>query len=276
MNDFVNNGWDSNNYQNPNEFYGNVMGSRMNNVSKLNNGYIWYTCCLPALGLFLENYAISKWAGIFLWAGVIVMMIFCCFLDFKQVKKLVENSQGGYSLGRLKKWIIFPPMYIYVRQKYCMMSSGVMMTMIIVFSFSAIFSNGFFQGLSVTESSMPELLQNSYVQSLDNFSGYSNNMIGEQIQYYLGNSAVWDCTKEKDVFTVMCSGRHENQRVEIYFLVEFDGFSYQAVEVADISIDGKTLEGEEFTEKMDEIFISLTEDNAFSDDSSLNKNLETA
>lgn len=257
------NGYNMNNGSD--KIYGDILTERANSITGLKNGIIWYVCFLPLLGLFLENFAISKWAGIFLWAAVVFIMILCCFLDYRAIRKMNPDSFGT---DQLKKWIWLAPVYVYKREKFCMRETYKAI-MLGVFCMAAVILNGFTQGLAVHEGNISVLLSNSYVQNLDNFSGSSPNIIGEQLESYLGEDIEWDCTKDGDEYTAVCSGSYDGKKIEVYFVVVHDGFTYQSCKISQIVVDGKVLEGDEYTQAMREIFIPETEeDTSSAEDSS--------
>lgn len=193
---------------NVNYIYGDMLTERAKAFTGLESGSIWFVCFLPLLGLFLENFAVSKWAGAFLWVSVIILMPVCCAADLRRIKKLETD---GRSIKKLEKSVLLAPLYVYRREKYCMRETYKAI-MLVVFSMAAVIMNGFTQGLSVHEGSVPVLLRNTYVQNLDNFSGSSQNVIGEQLEEYLGEDAEWDCKKSGDVYTAVCSGVHRKHR----------------------------------------------------------------
>lgn len=218
---------------------------------KAENGIIWYICFLPLLALFLENYAANKWAGIFLWAATAVMLIISCCYDCKRLEK------GEIDTSSIRGWVWFAPVYVYRREKMLGRETykGIMLA---VFLLAALFMNGFVKGLSVDEDSLPEMIENSYVQNLDNFSGVSSNIIGKQLEEYLGKDCKWDCTKKGDIYTVVCTGKHGKKNISVSFEVEHDGFAFLGCEVSEISSDGEKLEGEDFKKVLAEIMIPET------------------
>ncbi|MBO5448434.1 MAG: hypothetical protein J5994_03800 [Ruminococcus sp.] len=249
---------------NVNYIYGDMLTERAKAFTGLESGSIWFVCFLPLLGLFLENFAVSKWAGAFLWVSVIILMPVCCAADLRRIKKLETD---GRSIKKLEKSVLLAPLYVYRREKYCMRETYKAI-MLVVFSMAAVIMNGFTQGLSVHEGSVPVLLRNTYVQNLDNFSGSSQNVIGEQLEEYLGEDAEWDCKKSGDVYTAVCSGVHNGKETEISFSVEHDGFTYIGCKVESISIDGEKLKDNEYSDALTEIFIPEAAEESSSEDES--------
>jgi hypothetical protein len=239
-------------------FLDNLFGNRTKNTAGLQNGIIWFICFLPLLGLYLENYAVSKWVGIFLWTAVVLLMIVCCVLDYRQVERL---NSGDAGLSRLKKWVWLAPVYVFKREKFYMRDTYKSI-MLGVFCMAALMLNGFTQGMAVNENSMEDIITNSYVQVLDNFSGSSNNVIGDMLDSYLGEDTEWSCTKSGDEYTAVCSGTHDGKPVEISFVIEHDGFTYLSCRISQIKTDGKVLEGDQYKSALAEIFLNQSDDSS--------------
>lgn len=252
-------------FGNPQPGYGGQYGFVQQPVRpKTENGIIWYICILPLLALFLENYASSKWAGIFLWAATAVMLIVSCCYDCKKLEKADIDTSA------VRGWVWLAPVYVYKREKMLGRETykGIMLT---VFLLAALAMNGFVQGTRINEDSLPEMLENSYVQNLDNFSGVSSNVIGEQLEKYLGEDADWKCTKKGDIYTAVCTGEHKGKKVQVSFEVEHDGFTFLGCRVSEIISDGKKLEDEDFKKALAEIMIPETLEEETEEDTEVQK-----
>ncbi len=227
---------------------------------KLNNGFIWFLCFVPLLGLFFENYAVSRTAGIFLWIMVLLFMLAATAADYVQLK----NAQ--LDVRRLTAWLWLTPVYIYKREKLCgyELYKAIMCGFFIV---AALALNGFTQSIRIDEDYMTVSAQSSYVQSLDNFSGSSGKIIGDCIESYLGENAEWNCTKDGYNWTVTVNGSHRNSDYSISFLIVYDGFTYRSFKISDVTKDGKSLSDDDFTNVCKEIFIDTDTDNGSSDNS---------
>ena len=230
---------------------------------RLKSGIIWYVCFLPLIGLFLENYCVSKWAGLFLWAAVIFMMILSCIIDCRYLKKL------GADTSQIKKWVWLAPMYVLLREKMCLRDfyKGIML---VFFCAAALIMNGFTQGTRITTNTMSGMVQNSYVQNLDNFSGTTSNIIGEQIAAFFDDDTKWDCTKSGEHYYVTCDGKKGNDSYVITFDVNFDGFTYLGYKIESIAVNGTKLENEQYKDELKAIFIDdiSTADSTLSEESS--------
>ena len=230
--------------------------------NKADGGIIWFIVFLPLIGLFLENYAVSKFVGIFLWASIIILMPVCCYADCKKLGKI------GYDTTFLKKWIFISPIYVFYRERITGrdVNKSIMLG---IFLAGALFLNGFTQSIHINGDVITESLKNSPVSYLENYSGSSQNIIETQIDNYFDDSAEWTIQKQKYGYDIIVSGTHESEKITVTFKFKYDGYVSKGVSVADISVNGKTLSGDDFKAYMREIFIPETiEANSDSSDSS--------
>lgn len=233
----------------------------------LNNGLIWFICFVPLIGLFLENYANSATAGAFLWILVPLFMIGCSIADCKQLIK------HGIDAAHLFKWVWLTPFYVYKREKLCGREryKAIMCGFFII---AALFMNGFTQSIKIDNDYMLVSAQNSYVQSLDNFSGNSAKIIGECIASYLGEDAKWDCTKNGHNYTVTVKGKHGSDNYTISFLIVYDGFTYRKFTITDVIKNKVSLRDDEFSAVCKEIFTADKSDTDSSNEESSNSQTE--
>lgn len=222
--------------------------------NKTENGIIWFICFLPLIGLFLENYATSKYVGIFLWTLIIILMPICCFADLKKLTK------AGYNTQSLKKWIWLSPVYVFNRERLTGrdVNKSIMLGFFII---AAIALNGFTQSIRTNGDSLTESLKNTPVSYLDNFSGSSQNIIGTQIENYLGDSAKWTNEKHKNYYVISVSGKKDNDKITIDFKIKYDGYVSSGLSVSEIKLNGKKLTGDEYKALLRKIFIPETIEN---------------
>ena len=204
-----------------------------NTKPNYDRGLVWFICILPLFGLFLEKYADGKITGILIWTLIIILLPVSCAADCINLKK------KGEDISSIKKWVWLSPMYIYKREKLTGHESYKAL-MTAIFILSAFLMNGFIQGLKVNEDYVALVVQNSYVQNLDNFSGDSPNIIGEQTKSYFKETK-WDCKKEGHTYTVTCSAEKDNKKYEIVFIVTHDGFCFQSFRLDQIKENGEKL-----------------------------------
>lgn len=228
---------------------------------KLNNGFIWFLCFVPLLGLFFENYAVSRTAGIFLWIMVLLFMLAAAAADYVQLK----NAQ--LDVRKLTAWLWLSPVYIYRREKICgnELYKSIMCGF---FMIAALTLNGFTQSYKIDEDYMTVSAQSSHVQSLDNFSGSSGSIIGDCVESYLGENAEWSCTKDGYNWTVTVTGSHQNSDYSISFLIVYDGFTYRSFKISDVIKNGKSLSDDDFKNACKEIFIDTGTEDGSSESSS--------
>ena len=134
--------------------------------------------------------------------------------------------------------------------------------------------NGFTQSIKIDSDYMLVSAQNSYVQSLDNFSGNSSKIIGECIASYLGEGAEWDCTKDGHNYTVTVKGNHGSDNYTISFLIVYDGFTYRKFTISDVIKNTVSLRDEEFSAACKEIFIDDNSDTDSNNEESSNSQTE--
>lgn len=217
-------------------------------VTDTYNGNIWFVILLPAFGLFTERFADSVYTGILLWALVIIMMPIGCLIDCMKLKKL------GLDTSKFFRWFWFAPAYLIMREKY-LGKDYLKVAVLIFFSLSALALNGFVQSQSVNNNSILDIVQNSYVQNLDNCNGNCTNVIGTQISNFLDGKPDWKSTKDGKKYNVICKGKSGSDSYEIHFVVKHDGFTYQGFAVTEIVKNGKKLTDKDFRETMTKIFI---------------------
>ena len=256
---------DNNPNRNYNNFYGyNQTAQNIQPNRNIQNGLIWFVCILPVFGLFLENYAINAIVGIILWSAVVVLIPFCCVIDCKNLEA------QGYDMRSAKKFLFFPPLYIHKRNQI-FHHSFINVLIISLGLATAVFFNGFSQGLTLTANKVQAVVQNSYVSNLENFSGTSTNIIGTQLEEYFGKSAEWTSEKTNDGFSVVCSGTKGGETIKVYINVKHDGFCYQGVKVDKITVNNVKANKETSKKLLTEIFIPETEKDSEKTDNSTGK-----
>lgn len=214
------------------------------------SGGLWFVVLVPLIGLALQTFAVSKWAGIYLWAMIVVTLLISTFLDYK----CVVQNHPEINFTPIKKWIWLAPVYLYKREKLlghetykAFLLGGLML--------AAISMNNFMTSLRITTENIPEIIENTPVSVLDNFSGSSSDYIGDRLSIWLGEEYTSQCTRDENTFTAVFSGTHEGRQASVEIEVVHDGFVYKTVKVTAITEDGKKLEGDEFNETLKHIFI---------------------
>ena len=212
-------------------------------------GGVWCMMILPLAGLFLEMYAIDKYAGIALWLIVIIMIYVCGIMDYRQIK----DSLSAEKAEQLKKLLPIPPAYLFMRCKSTTGESykGIVMGILLA---AAMFSNGFVHGLMINEEKIIEAVEYSTASVFDNFSGQSDDVIEDSLKEWLGEDYTSACTRKGDVYTITFSGKHDGKPAEITVEVVHDGFVYKTVKTKTVKTDGKELEGDELKDTLYEIF----------------------
>lgn len=224
--------------------------SAAKSTERSEGGGLWFVVLLPLIGLALQSFAVSKWAGIYLWAMMIAALIISSFLDYR----CVTQNHIEIDFTQIKKWIWLAPVYVYKREKLlghetykAFLLGGLML--------AAISMNNFMTSTRITADNIPEMIEDSPVSVLDNFSGNSSDYIGDRLSLWLGEEYESECTKEGDTFTSVFSGVHEGKQASVEIEVVHDGFVYKTVKVSAITMDGEKLEDGDFKDTLKEIFI---------------------
>ncbi len=213
-------------------------------------GGAWCIVVMPVVGLFLEMFAKDRYSGAVLWLTVLMLILFGCIADHRQISEQLQPADRE----RLKEFIPIPPAYLFIRDKLIKGEPyrGIALAMLMA---AAVFANGFTQGLMLNEDNIPEKLEKSSVMNLNNFSGTSENIIGEQLDGWFDDDYETFCTHKGDTFTIAYRGMHDGKSAEVTIEVVHDGYTYQSIKAADVTIDGNALEGDERNDTIKKIFI---------------------
>ena len=205
---------------------------------KIPIGYVLYALALPVIGLFLERYAVSAIVAIIMWVLVLILMPISCALDKKMLVKYDVNTEA------LGKTYLSPPLNIKKRQ---LIDRGEKMLCVasVTLIIGALLTNGFIKGMRVNSETVEQMIPNTAVTQLSNFSGSSINTIGECLEAYSSEELKWTTTKESYGFESVAAGKHDDKEFKVTFKLEFDGFAYHDFIITDVEIDGKQLEKDE-------------------------------
>lgn len=216
------------------------------------SGYLLYAVFLPIIGLFLERYADSAVAAIILWVLVVVLIPVCCALDKRALEK------HGVNTASLGNTFIFAPVYIYKRQSL-IDGESMLCVAFVTLLVGAALTNGFVKGLRLDVQSVDQMIQNTAVTQLDNFSGTSIYTISQCVQGYSQSEVSWSTTKQSYGFQTIVSGSHDSKEFSITIELEFDGFTYQGFKIAAVSVDGKELDKDGKKDFLNECFVEYEE-----------------
>ena len=216
---------------------------------KVPNGYILYAVFLPIIGLFLERYAYSFTVAVALWVLVVVLMCVSCALDKRMLDKHDVNTV------MLGKSYLFPPLYIYKRQVRVGGESMLCVASITLIA-GALFTNGLVKGLLMSPSRAADMVPNTAVTQLDNFSGKSQYSIGECVSAYSSKDVDWQSEKKSYGYEVTAAGEHDSKNFKIIFKLEYDGFTFHAFLITGVEQDGKTLDADGRKDFYKDVFIN--------------------
>lgn len=213
----------------------------INELPKIRNGRIWYVSVLPLFGCYLENFAVNIYLGALLWIMVILICSLVCALDEKQLRSF------GMSNHSLHKVRFIPPIYLFKRLSTTRQSNTPFI-IFIVFSAYAVLNNGFVQALRVDDDTFVRSVKSAYVSTLSDYSdSTSYNTIENQINAFANENTVnWEYSEDDDNRYVTASGKcsynhKNNQRFELVFQIDFDGYALKETKVKSLSIGGKQL-----------------------------------
>lgn len=229
----------------------------INQLPKIRNGAMWYVALLPALAIFLENYAINKWLGMLVWGFVLVACPIICYRD---ALKLINMGIGRSSMKTAA--VLCPVAYMFMRCK-ALRQSSTKAVMFIIFTGFAIMGNGFTVSLNMDDNAFIERVKYNYVINLEELSTETSfNMIGEQLNAYITeDEAKYEISTEGDLRYITAKGTDgSGKALEIVFAVDYDGFAFKSYSVDSISLDGQKLSDIEKQELLEKIFIETDKD----------------
>lgn len=222
-------------------------------------GGMWGVTVIPVAGLFMELYANDRYSGAALWLTVLILIWFGCYADFRQISPSLSEEKAE----KLRKLLPIPPAYIFTRDEM-RKGEGYRGVVLGILMAAAIFGNGFTQGLMINKNTLPDKLKNASVTALSNFRGTSDNVIGKQLTAWFDDGYDTECSKDGSKFTIEYSGKHAEKSASVTIEVVHDGFAYKSLKAADVTIDGKKLDGDERRDALKEIFIGNDEEGSSS------------
>lgn len=218
-------------------------------------GGLWFVVLTPLIGLVLQSFAVSKWAGIYLWVMIAAALVIGTVLDYRSVCL----NHPECDTAQLKKYIPIAPLYVLHREKLLgheLYKAFVLGSLI----FAALAMNNFVMSLKINADSIPGIIEDTPVSSLDNFSGKSTEYIGDKLKDRLGEDYTSECTKDGHTYTAVFTGKHDDKPEVIEIEVIHDGFVYQTFKVTAVTTCGERLEGDDLDDILKEIFLPEDDD----------------
>lgn len=212
------------------------------NIMPVDNGAAWFVALAPVFSLFLEMIVANVFAAIFLWIFTYLLCVAVCVYDKNKILAKRFNVQ------KLNFLCVLPPVYLFARnsvtrrKNFC--TFVCVCTLIIAFV-----NNGFVSFAMLDEDGLIETVKAAYSNDLMNFSEIdtaSNNSISDEINDYFSDSNVkWSAEKGKKQSTITASTdtfyNGVKTEIEIEFVIYYDGFSYDGLEVTEIRGNGGAL-----------------------------------
>lgn len=212
-------------------------------IRKIRNGMIWYAAVLPALGLFLENYALNKYLGMLIWCIVILARPAACLAD-----RHILLSSGAVKSSPLLL-AFFPTVYIFKRCFDLKQNTAVAVVCIISLSYGII-GNGFVVGMSVNDDSIIEYVKGKYAHSVAGTQLEGQPVSFEDAVSKTLDNVKYEITQKGDERTVAVKGKTKEGSDEICFIftVVHDGFTLTEFKLSEVIKNGTKLEGDERSE----------------------------
>ena len=227
------------------------------------NALVWYAALLPILAKFFDNYTANKYHGALLWILVIVVRIAVCIYDNKKLIKL------GIMRGQISPMVFLPSFYIMNRCKTLMLRSKLIVVISFIAIANAFVSNGFVKGLAATDETYCSYVKDyysSYITNLpedENFLANTDETLDGLISQYCGeeNAVTYASTKSGDAIDISASSvctynDKENQKLEIIFSLDYDGYKFNGMSVDSINVGNKELTGDEKDTLLKDLFMT--------------------
>jgi len=224
--------------------------STVSPLPKIRNGMVWYAAILPALGLFLENYALNKYLGMLIWGIVILARPAACLAD-RYV--LLRSGAVGHSEPIIA---FFPTIYIFKRCFDLKQNTAVAVVCLISLSYGII-GNGFVVGLSMSDDKALDYVKSKYAYSVagvqpDNEILSFDEAIGKTL-----SDVRYEVTCKGDERTVSVTGKSvsTDDKYELRFRLVHDGFTLTEFTLSDVIKNGNTLKDDARSDALKEILV---------------------
>lgn len=220
-----------------------VMSADMPQKNIIRNGLVWYAAVLPALGLFLENYALNKYLGMFVWAVVIIARPAACFADRRVLLR------DGANVNLPPVLALFPTFYIFKRCIDLKQNTAVAVVCLISLSYGII-GNGFVIGLSMNDDKVVEIVKERYAASIAEVRGVTNLQSFDTAINDALSGVTYNIERSGDVRTVTVKGKDASTGDEYVFVfsVVHDGFTLIKFELETVTQNGTEVKGDERSE----------------------------
>lgn len=242
---------------------------RLEKLMSVGNSMMWYVALLPLFGLVFEMYAVGKFLGYFLWGLIIAVRIIVCINDNKKLK-----AMGLWDSASSSWLMLLPIMYIIERSRYLgrsYMPVGIGAGCIIL----ALINNGFTEAMTYNENNYYTFVSEAYASYIYDLP-YDENYVYNPyltIDGLLNRYCIPTTGKlTEDAFVsyeyerigsehyVTASAMKDGKKLAIVFWIDYDGYYFGGVEIDEITLDGKPVEGEQRDQILRDIFmLELTE-----------------
>lgn len=241
----------------------------ISNLPTADNALMWYVAFLPLFGIVFNIYATSIYHGFLLWGLVIVVRIAVCIYDNKKLIRL-----GMWNGDRISPTVLFPIVYIIKRFSWLKRSSAI--TAFAVASLIlAVINNGFVKNALATDETFCEYVSqyySSYITNLPQGDGLTANneyiidvlihkyCYGEIYTSQEDSKIEYSYQEEGSERIVTASGMISDKKLVIRFILDYDGYYFNGLEVDTVELGGKILDGEEKDNILIDIFMNNAAD----------------
>lgn len=242
---------------------------RLDKLMTVGNSMIWYVALLPLFGLVFEIYAAGKFLGYFLWGLIIAVRIIVCIYDNKKLK-----AMGLWDPTSSSWLVLLPVMYIIARSqklKRSFMPVGIAAGCMVL----AILNNGFTEAMTYNENNYYTFVSESYASYIYDLPYYENYVYNPYLtidgmlnRYCIPTSGKltedafisYEYENVDSEHYVTASAMKDGKKLAIVFWIDYDGYYFGGVDIDEITLDGKPVEGEQRDQMLRDIFmLELTE-----------------
>lgn len=210
---------------------------------KIRNGLVWYAAILPALGLFLESYALNKYLGMLVWSIVIIARPAACLAD----RHILLRDGADIRIPTILAFL--PTVYIFKRCFDLKQNTAIAVVCLISLSYGVI-GNGFVVGLTMDDDKATEIVRNRYAASVAGVRGAIDPESFDTAINRALDHVSYDVERNGDerIVTVKGTDPSTEDKYVFVFSVVHDGYALTGFELKEVTLNGSTVEGDDRSE----------------------------
>lgn len=239
-----------------------MISETIQNETKVRDGLVWYSAILPALALFLENYALNKYLGIMVWAVVIIIRPLCCYFDRKNLLNAGYENVG-------KSWYVFlPTVYLFKRCMLLRHNTAIAVVCMICLSYGII-GNGFTVGLMMDDDTFVSAVKNEPMTSISDFKSFALYESFETAADRALSEISYSIEANGDERTVTVKGKSKTDDEPLIFVFKIvhDGYTYRSFKLFAVYKGDIKLEDSEKKEYLKKLFANSSDNSSSSAES---------